>query len=314
MALLKPIWMQPSGADGTLYYSGIELRQLAQAIFPHPGVVGLPSLVVAQRAAGANFSVDIAAGQCVVTGDDVAGQGSYVCTNTAGAYNLVTPSAPGSGTRYHRVVAQVRDKTSNGTWTTYDWIPVLVQDTGSGFPAEPPSALTLAQVAITTGQVSVLNANITDMRPVIGQSSQDAMATGQTVSSTSPVAITGMSIPVAASTYHVYGKIWGLQGATTAVQAVHLATSGSAVASAVRLDWRAANYGTETLLNYNVATSLATNMTTASMTNGYSFTITFDGIITFSAGGTLIGQCACITSGSDTWSLLSPSYLRADPM
>jgi hypothetical protein len=167
MTLLKPVWMQPTGADPSLYYAGSELRQFAQALISAEGVIGPLSLIVAQRGAGANFSVDIAAGQCAIQGGDVANQGMYVCTNTAGAYNLVTPGAPGSGTRYHRVVAQIRDKTSNGSWTTYDWIPVLVQDTGAGLPAEPVSAISLAQVAISLGQVSVLNANITDLRPVI---------------------------------------------------------------------------------------------------------------------------------------------------
>lgn len=167
MTLLKPVWMQPTGADPSLYYAGGELRQFAQALISAEGVIGPSGLVVAQRGAGANFSVDIAAGQCAILGGDVANQGMYVCTNTAGAYNLVTPGAPGSGTRYHRVVAQIRDKTSNGSWTTYDWIPVLVQDTGAGLPAEPVSSITLAQVAITLGQASVLNANITDLRPII---------------------------------------------------------------------------------------------------------------------------------------------------
>lgn len=167
MTLLKPTWIQPTGADPTLYYSGSELRQFAQALLSGEGVIGPSSLLVAQRGAGANFSVDIAAGQAAVLGGDVANQGTYVCTNTAGAYNLVTPGAPGSGTRYHRVVAQVRDKTCNGSWTTYDWVPVLVQDTGAGLPAEPASSVSLAQVAITLGQASVLNANITDLRPII---------------------------------------------------------------------------------------------------------------------------------------------------
>lgn len=169
MTLLKPVWIQPTGADPSLYYPGSELRQLAQALVGGEGVFGSASLAVSQRGAGANFSVDIAAGQAAVVGGDVAGQGIYVITNTAGAYNLVTPGAPGSGTRYHRVVAQIRDKTCNGSWTTYDWIPVLVQDTGAGLPAEPASSVSLAQVAITTGQASVLNANITDLRPNIPQ-------------------------------------------------------------------------------------------------------------------------------------------------
>jgi hypothetical protein len=126
----------------------------------HEGVIAPPSAVVTQRGAGANFSVDIAPFAAIVAGEDVTDQGSYLVTNTA-TFNLVTPTAPGSGTRTHRLVAQVRDKRANASWSTYDWTPVIVVDSGSGEPAEPASSETLAHIVIAAGQANVSNANIT---------------------------------------------------------------------------------------------------------------------------------------------------------
>ena len=65
------------------------------------------------------------------------------------------------------MVLQIRNKSENGAYTTYDFVPLLLADTGSGTPAEPNSAITLALVSISSGQASVLNANITDSRPVV---------------------------------------------------------------------------------------------------------------------------------------------------
>lgn len=168
MTLHQPLFMQETLGDaGDILYTAQELRKYQRAVgrLNGQGVYGPADLQVTQRGAGANFSVDIAAGIVAVLGDDVTNQGIYYAWNDA-TYNLVTPSAPGSGTRVHRVVAQIRDKLHNGTWTTYDWVPVLLQDTGSGTPSEPNSAVTLALVSIAAGQLSVQNANITDKRVV----------------------------------------------------------------------------------------------------------------------------------------------------
>lgn len=166
MTLHTPFAMQETVGDAAdILYTAQELRMYHTAIgtLNGQGVYKGNDLNVTQRAAGANFSVDVASGIAGVIGDDVTSQGIYYAWNDA-TFNLVTPSAPGSGTRVHRVVAQIRDKLHNGTWTTYDWTPVLLQDTGSGTPAEPASAVTLALVSIASGQLSVQNANITDKR------------------------------------------------------------------------------------------------------------------------------------------------------
>jgi hypothetical protein len=165
MALHTPLWMQTNDVAVDITPTAQEFRRLLSGLMQGfgggQGVFSQSDFLVTQRGAGANFSVDIPAGFATVIGDDVTAQGIYYAWNDA-VINLATPTAPGSGTRLHRLVLQIRDKLHNGAYTTYDCVPLIVQDTGSGFPAEPNSAITLAQISIAAGQVSVQNANITD--------------------------------------------------------------------------------------------------------------------------------------------------------
>lgn len=163
MTLQRPLYMQAQSGDAAMPYAAIATRQDYDTTYATEGVINL-GLQVTQRGAGANMSVDVAAGACVIQGDDVAGQGKYKCVNDAGAFNVTVPAAPASGTRVHRVVARIKDKLHSGSWTTYEWTAELLADTGSGTPALPNSAISLARVSVTAGQVSVLTANITDDR------------------------------------------------------------------------------------------------------------------------------------------------------
>jgi hypothetical protein len=123
-------------------------------------------MVVTQRAAGANFSVDIAAGRCAIAGTDVPRQGKYLVQANA-TINIGTPPAPTTGiTRIHRLVAEALDKQASGT--LYGWQYHLVEDTGSGLPATPGDAYTLATIAIPVGAASVTNAMITNMPRATG--------------------------------------------------------------------------------------------------------------------------------------------------
>lgn len=167
MALARPLYMQPAAGDPAISYTAQQDRGgLLGSVFSREGVLDVDAgqLQVTQRAAGANFSVDIAPGRAAIFGDDVSDQGAYLVQNTT-IYNLATPAAPGSGTRTHRLVARVRDKLHNGSWSVYDWALQILQDTGSGTPAEPASAITLALITMSAGMSSVTNANITDVRP-----------------------------------------------------------------------------------------------------------------------------------------------------
>jgi hypothetical protein len=126
-------------------------------MYPKQGVMN-PNFTITQRAAGANFSVDISAMGAAVQGTSISNQGSYFVLNT-GTVNLSTPSAPASGTRTHRVVAQLLDKQATGT--QYGWQFLLKEDTGTGLPALPANSVDLGRVSIAAGQASVQNANIT---------------------------------------------------------------------------------------------------------------------------------------------------------
>jgi hypothetical protein len=164
-------YMQPAVGDlSEIDIPASTLRMLAQALAGpgNDGVFAPSSAVVTHRAAGANFSVDIAPFAAIVAGNDISDQGSYLITNTA-TYNLATPVAPGSGTRTHRLVGQVRDHRCNGSWAagTYDWIPLIVQDSGGGLPALPASAVDLAHITIAAGQANVADTNIVNSYPLL---------------------------------------------------------------------------------------------------------------------------------------------------
>lgn len=164
MTLKTPLYMQAGGGDPAITFSGLDYRSFFDALFLSEGVIGLSSLAVTQRGAGANFSVDVAAGWCVITGDDAAQQGKYVQQNTA-TVNVAIPT-PGAGTRIHRVIARIKDKLhAGGTWSTYEWTIEVLADTTGVTPAEPNSAITLALVTVVPAQASVTTADIADKRP-----------------------------------------------------------------------------------------------------------------------------------------------------
>lgn len=181
MALEKPLWMQPSSGDAAITYSAQQDRAgLLSTVFSREGVLDPDAgqLKISQRSAGANFSIDVAAGRCAIVGDDASDQGTYLCTSTT-VLNIATPTKPASGSRRHRVIARVKDKLHNGSWTTYEWTIEILQDTGSGAPAQPNSAITLGFVNMTSTMTSVLNANLETDRPraVVGTPAQSGTLT-----------------------------------------------------------------------------------------------------------------------------------------
>lgn len=171
MAMLKPAWMQANAGDTAISYSAQDDRRVLKALWSREGVLNKDAgdLKIKQRALGANMSVDIQLGQCAIFGEDVSDQGAYECTATAdenrSTFSTGTAiTAPGTGSRTHRVVAQIRDKKHNGIWTGYDWEILILQDTGTGTPAVPNSAIPLGRFTIAAGQASITDANIIDDR------------------------------------------------------------------------------------------------------------------------------------------------------
>lgn len=160
MTRYAPLHQQNLGYSATLD------RQLIDVVFASPGTIAGTDLAVTQRGAGANMSVDVAAGRCVVTGTDATGQGKYLCWSDA-VTNVTIATAPGTGlSRIDLIVAQVRDGNQNAG-PNNDWIITAIAGTASSSPSAPsapPSSFVLAHVAVGANVTSIVTANITDNR------------------------------------------------------------------------------------------------------------------------------------------------------
>jgi len=163
MALEVPVWMQ----EGT--YSARQDRQLIAAlssggvVAPHAG-----GFAVSERAAGPNFTVDVAAGRAVVPGTSQPGQGSYLCVSTA-TENVAVPPAPGANSRVDLVVVRVRDSQVAGP--DNDFVVEVVEGVAGAdpvAPAVPDDAVALAEVVVSSDAVAVTDSMIGDRRQAAG--------------------------------------------------------------------------------------------------------------------------------------------------
>lgn len=318
MTIHKPYAMQPVTGDADITYTADEVRQSFSGDASQfdgvyaagTGTSAAAAWKVSQRAAGANFSVDIAAGHCQITGDDAAGQGSYRVWSDA-VVNLAVPAAPGSGTLLHRVVLQVRDKLHNGSWTTYDAVPVLVADTGSGTPPEPPSALTLALVSVSAGQASVLNANITDQRPVSGKIRLVKPANTVRISTATLTADPDLQTPwmVPGARYRLAGLLIYDSGTGQNFSwNFSVLGGGGSVSFEYVASFVGVTSGTNLFQEHAAADVVIANGAGVGSNNG----IQIQGEATFSAGGPLLLQWAQGTSGAFNTTLHAGSWLELD--
>lgn len=153
--------LQPTDADAN---SGVKISYTAQQFRALIGAVAVPGvsrwtdLKVSPRAAGANMSVDVSAGECVVAGTSIAYQGSYYCQSTA-TTNVPLATAPTSGTRTDLILAQVYDKQADGG-TQYAWTVTVA----TGTTTAPANSLVLARVAVSANATSITSTFVTDVR------------------------------------------------------------------------------------------------------------------------------------------------------
>lgn len=127
------------------------------------GVMALTHMAVTQRAAGANMSVDVAAGTCWVQGDDGTDPPKYRCHAPA-IINLAVLAADAEP-RIDLVVAQVYDSQFLGSSDA--WERRIIKGTPSAspvVPALPNGAIDLARVAVAAGATSITNPDVTDRR------------------------------------------------------------------------------------------------------------------------------------------------------
>lgn len=143
------------------------------------GIVGATDLAVTQRGAGANNSVDIAAGTCWVFGDDnPTQQPTYRCYNNATRNLVLTQDA--TNPRIALIVAHVYDAHFSGA--TYTWALEAILGTPAGSPvapALPNNCLLLATVTVPAVGGNVTNAQITDNRVRISDARSMGATNGQ---------------------------------------------------------------------------------------------------------------------------------------
>jgi len=181
-----PQFLQPGLDDlDATYLPRLFRTGVLTPLYERPGVLDRDAghLRVTQRGAGANLSVDVAAGRAAIRGTKVAGQGTYLCVSTAVENRTVT--APASGARTYRIVARVRDKAdttaASSPDTASDWSIESSFAAGSNPPPEPDSAITLATFTLTSSTTSVTTAMINDVRPRAGSGTAALTGTwGQT--------------------------------------------------------------------------------------------------------------------------------------
>lgn len=153
MALTAPLFLQLGE------YSARVTRQLLSIIGTEGVIEGL---TVAQRSAGANMSVDVAAGKALIQGDDQSNQGVYLAVNEA-VVNLAVVAADPSNPRIDRVVLEVRDTNAGGA-SGDDANLRVIEGTPGGAPtapAIPDTAISLATVSVAAAATSITDANIT---------------------------------------------------------------------------------------------------------------------------------------------------------
>jgi hypothetical protein len=143
---------------------------IQDALGPGPALLGgVGAFAVSQHAAGANMSVDVAAGRALIPGTDVTNQGSYSVWSDA-VTNVPLAAAPGTGqSRIDVIVLQVRDDFVIGGGHS-DFVIVPIQGTAAAtgsqtIPTIPASSVALAQVLVGPLVTSIVTANITDVRP-----------------------------------------------------------------------------------------------------------------------------------------------------
>lgn len=165
---------------------------LMSAFGGREGVSGPTDLAVSQRGAGANMSVDVAAGRAVILGDDSATtQGMYHVWNDA-VKNLTIAASDPTNPRKDIVIARVKDAFYSGA--TNAWELAVVTGTPAASPAEPAlpnNAIKLAVVSVAASATSITNANIADSRvraaalagvlPVSSSSMPTSIGEGQVV-------------------------------------------------------------------------------------------------------------------------------------
>ena len=154
----------PLNLQASTYPAEDDRRFVASLYGDSEGIIMPTDLVVTQRGAGANMSVDVAGGRCVVKGDLATYEGSYWMENR-GTTNLTISASDPTNPRIDRVIAEVLNAEYSGVSNLWQLRVITGTPAGSpSAPALPNNAISLATVAVAALASSITNANITDLR------------------------------------------------------------------------------------------------------------------------------------------------------
>lgn len=185
-----PLWMENAGpVHHAEQYRRLFERLVGYDFATSPGTgaggVARPGdLAVTERGAGANMSVDVAAGGALVKGNEPGEiPGAWWSFNDA-VTNLPLSAAHGSQGRFDLIGLQIRDSEYGGVLDD-DARLVVVEGTPSGTPAEPslalmPNFLTLARVTVGAAVGSITNSDILDRRRMLAMLGGTIVCTSST--------------------------------------------------------------------------------------------------------------------------------------
>lgn len=164
MAVISP----PSYLQAGTYTANMDRRMLMSLTGGRAGVIPrtatFTDLKVSQRGAGANMSVDVAEGSCVVLGTEATYQGAYYA-ESQGTVNITISAADATNPRRDMIVARVKDAAYSGASNTFSL--EVVNGTAAASPVDPTipaNCIVLGRVAVAANATSITNANITDLR------------------------------------------------------------------------------------------------------------------------------------------------------
>lgn len=214
------------GVGTTPGFDAIDLRR-TDTVGLAEAPMSLTSYTVAQRGAGANMSVDIAANVgpgCIVQGDTVTQQGRYVVPPHSAIINEVIAAADPTNPRIDSIILEVKDSTHDASGLNQAQTRVVTGTPTGGVTLEAPgaspaalpnSAQLLAYVLVGAAASSITTANCKDMRPK--RRGYTEIATSESTSATSyaynnlatPDRITQLVVPSGGAELRIlYQAIW----------------------------------------------------------------------------------------------------------
>lgn len=150
-----PLWMQQG-----VYPARVD-RSLIDGLWSEGIVTGL---AVGPRGAGANLSVDVAAGYATVQGDDQSNQGKYLLRLTQTTNMPTLPVPTGGGQKRKDLLVLVAQDPDAGGPVGSNGVLRWVQGTPTtgtpAVPAVPASAVPLANVQLTNASVTVVAGDV----------------------------------------------------------------------------------------------------------------------------------------------------------